>query len=85
MSIKIDAGRLSRAVWLNVEPVAPGRYLVTGGLGDVHGKGERVGMRLGSRATAGAHGGGVWLTVRYLSLGGSGIPPFCWALRGWAH
>ena len=79
MSIKIDAGRLSRAVWLNVEPVAPGRYLVSGGLGDVHGKGERVGMRLGSRATAGAHGGGVWLTVRYLSLECLKTPRFFWA------
>ena len=31
MSTPIDAGRLSRAVWLDVKPVAPGRYLVTGG------------------------------------------------------
>ena len=27
----IDSRRLQRAVWLGVQPVAPGRYLVTGG------------------------------------------------------
>ena len=30
----IDAGRLRRAVWLEVHPVAPGRYLVSGGADD---------------------------------------------------
>ncbi len=31
MSAPIDTERLHRAVWLDVKPVAPGRYLVTGG------------------------------------------------------
>lgn len=30
----IDAGRLARAVWLNCQPVAPGRFLVSGGVDD---------------------------------------------------
>ncbi len=30
----IDAARLTRAVWLEVQPVAPGRYLVSGGKDD---------------------------------------------------
>ena len=40
----IDAGRLQRAIWLEVQPVAPGRYLVRGGAGDhiVEADGGRV-------------------------------------------
>ncbi len=30
----IDARRLQKAVWLKVQPVAPGRYLVSGGKDD---------------------------------------------------
>ncbi len=30
----IDSARLARAVWLEVQPVAPGRYLVSGGKDD---------------------------------------------------
>ncbi len=30
----IDTGRLARAVWLEVQPVAPGRYLVSGAKDD---------------------------------------------------
>ena len=30
----IDVGRLRRAIWLEVQPVAPGRYLVRGGSQD---------------------------------------------------
>ena len=30
----IDAGRLQRAIWLDCQPVAPGRYLVRGGKED---------------------------------------------------
>ena len=30
----IDTGRLQRAIWLEVQPVAPGRYLVSGGKDD---------------------------------------------------
>ncbi len=30
----IDRARLARAVWLEVQPVAPGRYLVRGGADD---------------------------------------------------
>ncbi len=30
----IDARRLQKAVWLEVQPVAPGRYLVSGGEDD---------------------------------------------------
>ena len=30
----IDSGRLRRSIWLAVQPVAPGRYLVHGGLND---------------------------------------------------
>ena len=30
----IDAGRLQRAIWLDVQPVAPSRYLVRGGADD---------------------------------------------------
>ncbi len=30
----IDARRLQKAVWLEVQPVAPGRYLVSGGKDD---------------------------------------------------
>jgi hypothetical protein len=29
-----DAARLQRATWLEVQPVAPGRYLVSGGKDD---------------------------------------------------
>ena len=29
--VEIDAGRLSRAVWLDCQPVAPGQFLVSGG------------------------------------------------------
>ena len=30
----IDSGRLQRAIWLEVEPVGPGKYLVRGGADD---------------------------------------------------
>lgn len=30
----IDAARLQRAVWLEVQPVSPGQYLVSGGSAD---------------------------------------------------
>ncbi len=30
----IDTGRLQRAIWLDCQPVAPGRYLVRGGSAD---------------------------------------------------
>ena len=30
----IDLGRLQRAIWLEVQPVAPDRYLVSGGAED---------------------------------------------------
>ena len=30
----IDSARLQRAIWLDIQPVAPGRYLVSGGADD---------------------------------------------------